>query len=164
MLKGREENNMYYGNVQNQNHSALLPANFADCLTFMKSALTAPVTDGTTAAVNDECVAHYQRYLTKASADATFESHLKFYDVQFMVRGEELLGIAHTDTLEPANDYDPDRDLVTYQQPTAATGAVVLHAGDFAIVGPCDAHQPGVALGDPEEVEKIVIKVPVIIQ
>ena len=102
-----------------------------------------------------------QAYTTLPDADAPFESHEKYFDLQFVVSGEESFGYAPRDLCKPAMAYDADRDLVFYEEP-AESGCIILKAGDFAIVPPEDAHAPRrqTAAGACA-VKKIVVKVKV---
>lgn len=85
----------------------------------------------------------------------------KYFDLQFVVSGEERFGYAPRDLCKPAMAYDADRDLVFYEEP-AESGCIILKAGDFAIVPPEDAHAPRrqTAAGACA-VKKIVVKVKV---
>ena len=65
----------------------------------------------------------------------------KYFDLQFVVSGEERFGYAPRDLCKPAMAYDADLDLVFYEEP-AESGCIILKAGDFAIVPPEDAHAP----------------------
>ncbi len=106
----------------------------------------------------DDVFANVQEYETVPAADKMFEAHRRYYDVQFVVSGEELLQYVSLDRANEAQDFDDDSDFGLYgtsDQPTD----VVLHAGDLAILAPEDAHKPGCALGEPCRVRKIVVKV-----
>lgn len=85
----------------------------------------------------------------------------KYFDLQFVVSGEERFGYVPRDLCKPAMAYDADRDLVFYEEP-AESGCIILKAGDFAIVPPEDAHAPRrqTAAGACA-VKKIVVKVKV---
>ena len=96
---------------------------------------------GNTPIDGDEVFANVQAYTTLPDADAPFESHEKYFDLQFVVSGEERFGYAPRDLCKPAMAYDADRDLVFYEEP-AESGCIILKAGDFAIVPPEDAHAP----------------------
>ena len=57
-----------------------------------------------------------------------------------------------------AGEYDEARDFL----PADGEGEFLrMTAGDFAMFGPQDAHMPGMALGGPAPVRKIVLKVAV---
>ena len=112
-----------------------------------------PLEDGAYAAVSE--------YETKSMATAKFEAHRKFIDVQLILSGSEIIGVAPTSSLtERIGEYNPDKDVEFF----AASGdfeKLELSAGDFAILYPEDAHMPGVHKDTPAAIKKIVLKVPV---
>lgn len=94
-------------------------------------------------------------YLTKPREGAAWESHRRYLDLQYVVAGSERLGHAHVDRLA-AGDYDADRDCL----PLEGHGDyVTLSAGSFALLFPQDAHMPGLAVGAPAPVHKVVVKI-----
>ena len=107
----------------------------------------------------EEVYASVQSYTTMAAADCPFESHKNYFDVQYVVMGEEAFGYAPVALLTPSMDYDPARDLIFYKEP-AESGVVQLKAGDFAIVPPEDGHAPRrMSPSGSCSVKKIVVKV-----
>lgn len=96
-------------------------------------------------------------YQTKPRATAFWEAHRQFIDVQYVHRGVELMGYAPLEDLV-AGPYDVEKD---YLKADGEGDFLQLRAGSFVVFGPQDAHMPGVALGDPQPVKKIVIKVAV---
>ena len=91
--------------------------------------------------------------------ECAFESHLEYFDVQYVVEGEECFGYEPVKNLTPSMDYDAERDLIFYNEPDDA-GSVILKTGDFAIVPPEDGHAPRrMAKNGPCPVKKIVVKV-----
>jgi YhcH/YjgK/YiaL family protein len=102
-----------------------------------------------------------QAYETKPRAEGFFESHRKYIDVQVVVAGEELMELADIDRMTVRDSYNPDRDLVTYNDHAGAT-LLRTKAGDAAIFYPADVHMPSLRLGSaPVLVRKAVVKVPV---
>lgn len=138
-----------------------LDPKFKKAFEFLRTADLAALTLGNTPIDGDEVFANVQAYTTLPDADAPFESHEKYFDLQFVVSGEERFGYAPRDLCKPAMSYDADRDLVFYEEP-AESGCIILKAGDFAIVPPEDAHAPRrqTAAGACA-VKKIVVKVKV---
>lgn len=104
--------------------------------------------------------ASVQRYTTQPEETLRFETHEKFFDVQYLVAGEERIGVAARDGLEVQTPYDVENDVTFYQEP-AESDSVLLHAGEYAVFAPQDAHKPRCAAGKPMPVQKIVVKVPV---
>jgi biofilm protein TabA len=105
----------------------------------------------------DDLFATVSDYRTRPSSDVPWEAHRRYIDVQYVHAGGERIG--HTTLHElTLHGYDAARDLVTADgEGTFFT----LHAGHFAILWPHDAHRPGIAIGDPLDVRKVVLKVAV---
>lgn len=86
------------------------------------------------------------------------EVHRRYIDVQFLLRGKELIGFAR-DTGHNAKAEDlPERDVCFYQD---AENEVFLKMcpGNFAIFFPFDVHRPGCRDGEPCAVRKVVVKI-----
>lgn len=152
---------MYYGNINHLNDETLLTGDFADCLSFMKIALKKTVVNGEQIKINNNCIAYYQRYKTRKSKLVSFESHRQNYDIQFMVNGEEIIETTSSIKLNEKHNYNSYNDITFYEDPDFVTSNLVLKNGDFLIVGPNDAHKPGIIDKQSDVVQKIVIKVPV---
>ncbi len=104
-----------------------------------------------------------QRYMPKQLADAVWESHRRYIDVQFVAAGLERMG--HHSLHDPhrapkiAKPYDAEKEVVFYEP---GCDLLTFAAGDFAIFTPQDIHAPGLAPGSPDElaeVTKVVVKV-----
>ena len=104
--------------------------------------------------------ASVQHYTTSPAEALKFETHEKFFDIQYLAEGVELLGCCTRAGLKELDPYDSTGDVTFYSDPDLA-GSVLLRAGDFVIFAPEDAHKPRIAAGAPMAVKKIVIKVPV---
>jgi len=98
-----------------------------------------------------------QEYTTKPAEQGTWEAHRRHIDVQYMIQGEEKIGYASLGRMQPG-DYDETKDFLAL----SGEGEYVrLHAGDFAVFFPQDAHMPNLAFGQPDPVKKAVIKITV---
>ena len=62
--------------------------------------------------VGDEVFALVQEYRTKSHSEGFWESHRKYIDVQYMVRGAERMGYANLASLAERQPYDADKDLL----------------------------------------------------
>lgn len=104
--------------------------------------------------------ASVQRYTTFPAAELSFETHIDYFDVQYMVSGQEMIGVVNAKGLVSKVPYDKVNDIEFYQEP-AFSGMVFLRAGEYIVLAPEDAHKPRCAAGVPMAVNKIVVKVPV---
>lgn len=102
-----------------------------------------------------------QRYNTKPLSEARFEAHDKFFDIQYICEGIEAFGVCSREGLEVTEDQLEKSDVVFFKTPAVYTD-VNLQPGEFVVVPPEDAHQPGVAYGGKSvPVVKVVVKVAV---
>lgn len=132
---------------------------FKKAFTFLRETDLASLPLGRTEIDGDEVYASVQSYTTMTVEECAFESHLEYFDVQYVVEGEECFGYEPVKNLTPSMDYDAERDLIFYNEPDDA-GSVILKAGDFAIVPPEDGHAPRrMTKNGPCPVKKIVVKV-----
>lgn len=106
----------------------------------------------------DDVFANVQEYETVPAGEKQMEAHRRYYDVQCVVEGEELMEYAPLAGLEEAQPFDEEGDFGLYAGP-ACPSRIVLRAGDVAVLAPEDAHKPGCALDGPARVRKIVVKV-----
>lgn len=104
--------------------------------------------------------ASVQEYTTQPEAELDFETHEKYFDIHYMVKGEEKIGVCIRDGLVTKIPYSPESDIQFYADP-AQFGCVYLREGDYTVVAYEDAHKPHIAAGNPMPVRKIVLKVPV---
>jgi biofilm protein TabA len=102
-----------------------------------------------------------QAYETKLRADGFFESHRKFIDVQTVFEGEELMEVADIARMKDRQPYNPDRDLIVYEDSSDAS-LLRVFAGQIAVFFPADVHMPTLRIrNDPVLVRKCVVKIPV---
>jgi len=101
-----------------------------------------------------------QVYTTKLKDESCLaEGHLKHIDIQYLTEGEEVIEIYSEDEVELVQEYDTEKDYALYK-PIKEGRRVVLKPYEFVILYPKDLHIPGLASGNPQEVKKVVIKIP----
>lgn len=107
----------------------------------------------------EEIYAFVQSHATKPVAEKKFEVHRKYIDIQYMVRGREIMAWAPLASLgAPTMAFDASMDAALYPFPAHAVHVPVV-PGQFAVFFPEDGHAPSCAWGDPAEVLKVVVKV-----
>ncbi len=110
----------------------------------------------------DNCVrASVQGYESISPDEGFYETHEKFFDIQYVVKGKEYVGVTVRDDLEVKTPYDEQGDITFYFDPERKESMVYLEDGDYIILAPEDAHKPRLAAGEKMEIRKIVVKVPV---
>ena len=86
------------------------------------------------------------------------ETHRNFLDIQYLVEGEETMGWAPTETLTPAEEYNPTKDKQMF---TGHVDFMRIAQGYCYVVWPEDGHMPGVHIDTPKEYKKLVVKLKV---
>ena len=84
------------------------------------------------------------------------EAHKKYIDIQYIVKGEEIIVVAPIQAEKKLVDAKEEKDVWHYE---CETQPVVLKDSDFMVLYPSDLHLPGKAVNEPSEVLKVVIKV-----
>jgi biofilm protein TabA len=99
-----------------------------------------------------------QEYETKPAEGTPFEAHRRYIDIQALISGDEIIYYANTEQLRPGN-YLSEKDYIGLE---GSGSALAVHAGEFAIFFPQDAHLPSrVTSAGPTPVKKVVVKIPV---
>ena len=62
--------------------------------------------------INDNVYANVQDYTTKD--DALYEAHKEYIDIQYMVKGKELIGISDIKNCKIREPYDSDKDIAFF--------------------------------------------------
>jgi YhcH/YjgK/YiaL family protein len=101
-----------------------------------------------------------QAYNTKSREDCFFEAHKKYIDIQYMVKGEEIMDVSPLEDLEIIKEYDEEKD---FTKAASKNGFSSLHIKEkeLAIFYPNDAHQPCIKVDESTLIFKAVIKIPV---
>jgi YhcH/YjgK/YiaL family protein len=124
-------------------------------LEFIRSTPLSALPVGRQAIDGDTIVASVADYTTKDEAAGRWEAHRTHIDIQTVISGEELIGVAPLASLR-AEPYDDIQDILF----ASGQGDVVtLTAGRFVVLFPHDAHMPGLRIGAPAPVRKLVIKI-----
>lgn len=107
--------------------------------------------DGEQAYINPVC------FTTKPEAECLFEAHRRYADVHYIVEGCEKIVVSDLSGVAAKHAYNEEKDIGFY---TGDQGtACVLHAGDFLVCFPQDAHKVAIAAGAPAPVKKLVGKI-----
>ena len=108
--------------------------------------------------VDDDIFYMVQEYETKHPQEARYEAHEKYVDIQYIVKGEERMEFADATKLKVDEAYNKKKDVVFFKEPKVID-AFIVSAGDYRIFYPEDAHRPGLCVGEPSKVKKILAKV-----
>ena len=86
------------------------------------------------------------------------EAHKKYIDIQFMVDGEEIIGVAPFSCEKTETEAKPENDVWFYD---CKTEPLTLFKNSFMVLYPNDLHCPGVAVNGAKACHKVVVKVKV---
>ena len=93
---------------------------------------------------------------TKNFDKTNWESHKKYIDLQYVIDGEEKIGVYPVAKAAVTKEYDEKRDAANY----SADGKLYRATpATFFIFFPSDAHRPNITPGGNKVDKKIVIKV-----
>ena len=105
----------------------------------------------------DELFVIIQEYNTLDTEHEKMEAHKKYIDVQYMILGEELVGLAFYNGQQPGKAYSEEDDYMLFDE--APSYFAKLSAGSFMIFYPTDLHMPCIKVGESAIVKKAVVKV-----
>jgi len=94
---------------------------------------------------------------TKDFDQTKWESHKKYIDIQYIIRGKEKMGIAPQATATVTTPYDETKDVANYSSNEGKFFEAV--PGTFFIFFPRDAHRPNTKIEGCDRDKKIVLKI-----
>lgn len=150
---------MFFSNIKIAEKYNYLEEKFRAAYKWLAETDIAALSPGSYPILADQVIANVQEYTTILPETGSFETHEKFFDIQYVVSGKEQFGVCKRDGLV-VKTRDEANDLIFYEEPKLC-GTVLLEEGDLIIVSPEDAHKPRCQADGPCEVKKVVVKVAV---
>ena len=95
---------------------------------------------------------------TTTKAPALAEAHREFLDIQFVVKGKEVVGWADLADCKPEGEFNETKDVGKY---SGEFEYITVPEGICYVVFPEDAHMPGCHLDIPNDFVKVVVKLKV---
>jgi len=148
---------MFFSNISIAKKYNYLEDKFLAAYKWLEETDLASLPVGSYPVLGDTVVANVQEYTSIKWEEGSFETHEKYFDIQYVVSGKEQFGFCKRDGLVVKEQIEAN-DLIFYEEP-ALSGSVLLQEGDLIVVAPEDAHKPRCQADGPEPVKKIVIKV-----
>jgi biofilm protein TabA len=133
-----------------------LHARFGPAFDYLTTTALTDLPSGKQTIQGDELFALVNDYSTQPQEKCRFEAHRRYIDIQLMVRGSERIGMANLATMSDDEAYVAERDVAFFR---GSGDLITLQEGTFAIFFPHDAHQPGIAVAEPVQCRKVVVKV-----
>ena len=140
-----------------EKHYSMHPERWEKAFSLLRDSNLTELEAGSYELDGPDCVVHITDYITKNEEDAQFEAHRKNADIQYVVTGEEYIGITHLDSTTVVEPYTEDGDITFLE--TEKYNQRLATPEKFFVFFPTDAHRPSVKTGENEEVRKIVVKV-----
>ena len=95
---------------------------------------------------------------TKDIDQASWEAHLKYIDVQYVIRGKEMISVVPIEKATLTKPYDAARDAANY---TGKGEDYIASPGTFLLLFPAEVHRPSVKVKGYDVVKKMVVKIKV---
>jgi YhcH/YjgK/YiaL family protein len=146
---------MIKGNIQNVENCYSVSEKFQKSFMWLKNNDLENMPEGRYE-ISDDIYANVQSYYTKE--DAPYEAHREHLDIQYMIKGEENIGIAQHSSCSVLEEYNKERD-VEFLNYDGEEHIHKLSEGDFFVFFPNDAHKPCLNTDASRCVKKLVIKV-----
>lgn len=100
-----------------------------------------------------------QEVHTRHASRQRLESHDCYADIQFLVSGEEKIGlIRHSPNMVVTENKLMSDDIAFYESGEAET-EILLKPGKFAVFFPSDIHRPCCSAVEDRAIKKVVIKI-----
>lgn len=109
----------------------------------------------------EEVFAFVQQHKTRPIAERQYEAHRRYIDIQFMIRGREVLYWAPLPMLTHVTMPFSEKDDAALFSIIPEGMPYQLREGQFTILFPEDGHVPSCTWGEAAEVLKVVVKVQV---
>lgn len=105
--------------------------------------------------------ANVHGYETLPEAECIWENHLYTIDIQMMLTGNEGIRWTPVSQLVAPERYCEEKDRQEFVSISRQFSLLRMCPGMFAVFFPGDAHCPKIMLENPENLRKVVIKIPV---
>ena len=149
---------MVYDSIKNCKTYYGMHKNFEKAFDFIKKAVSENLAVGKYELDGRELFASVQEYDSKTDEQAKNEAHKNYIDIQYVVSGTEIIESVEIEKATPNTEYNAEKDVMFYDKSEDAV-TLILTEGEYAILYPQDVHRPGLCVGTPATVKKIVVKV-----
>ena len=133
------------------------PERWDKAFAFLKNEDLFDIQTGTYELDGKDVYAIVQEYNSKSPEEAQYESHKVYTDLQYVISGEELIGLTDISSISVKTPYDESKDIMFYNSEKGQT--LMAKPGTFFLFFPDDAHRPGMKVTESTPVRKVVIKV-----
>lgn len=149
---------MIFDSLKNASLYTDVHPKFKEAFAFIERAVAEGLPIGRYELDGDALFAMVQEYSTKPAELCPFEGHRKYIDIQYITKGAEGMAVGALARAVPNTEYDGQKDLMLFDIIPDAS-ELTVGENEFAIFFPHDLHRPGMAVGEPAPISKIVVKV-----
>jgi biofilm protein TabA len=104
----------------------------------------------------DKAYASVTEAPSKKLDKASWESHRKYIDLQYVIKGKERIDVADVNKASVTRPYDETKDVANY---TTEGASYIAMPGTFYLFFPQDVHRPNIKVDGYDVVKKLVIKI-----
>ncbi len=132
------------------------PKHWEQAFRFLKDADLKNLPVGTQELEGKHLFVAVSEYNSKELNETKYESHKKYIDIQYVISGEEKMGLTTLDQVKIAGTYDEEKDLAFYNSNKGEYHQAT--PDNFLVFFPEDVHRPSVKVGESVPVKKAVVK------
>jgi len=133
------------------------PRHWNQAFTFLKNADLKKLPLGKQELEGEHLFVSVAEYMGKEKPEALYEAHKKYIDIQYVIEGEELMGLTSLDKVKVIDPYDEAKDITFYHY----EGGDYIKAtpNNFVVFFPEDVHRPSIKTEKDVLIKKIVVKI-----
>jgi len=146
---------MIIDKIENLNIYASISERLAKGIEYINNSDFSKIDLGTYPIQGEDVFAMVQEYDTKKIEDCKLEGHCKYIDIQYIIIGEEHIGLAPK-TNQEITEKNDENDYAFYK---GDSSLFKFNPSVFGIFFPDDLHMPCVGLKQSSKVRKVVVKV-----
>jgi len=146
---------MIIDKIENSNLYTNLSKGIEKAFSYIKNTDFSRISDGKYEIESENLFALVQEYQTKDLMEGKLEWHHKYIDVQYIISGVEMIGIA-TKKQHKIIEQDTEKDYFFFEDNSTL---IEFEAGMFAVFFPDDLHKPSLSGREKTKVKKVVIKI-----
>lgn len=147
---------MIIDKLENAHLYYCLNRNIEKGLKFLQSNDMLAREDGKHIIDGDKIYANVQSGMTKEPSTTPWEAHKIYTDIQYIIKGAEIMGWANLENFKADSEYDEEKDVIFGN---AKGSYVTVPENYFVIFTPEDAHKPMLKIIEEKPVKKVIVKV-----